>query len=296
MASDFEKALAVAIEYVLVEKKFAEYGLEIDKSEAEYIESYAKYYWDNQDKTYYETNGVGYESYKELMTFRSKRSEIFDYYYNKKNAETGKGGLYAVPDADIIKALGENYILADTLTIDLVPSSETGITEYTKDQIATFKADIEKNVNKYNQGTSFAEIYKSVYGQEPQSNVNETEDLKTVYPKSAGVYSVNSNDVTLYNLLKNKTKEDSFKYETAYLVGSEADKVFSMAVIYDITKDPYYLEQYRSDILYLLKEEEFTAKLAEEGKALAVNKNTKLVDFYKPTNLDYDAAEEAAQQ
>ena len=79
------------------------------------------------------------------------------------------------------------------------------------------------------------------------------------------------------------------------MVGGDDAGQYSMAIIYDIAKDPYYLEQYRSDLLYILKDEEFTAKLAEEAKGLTVNKNQSLVDFYKPTNIDYDTVEENMQ-
>ncbi len=296
-ASDYinSQALAFALEYALVQQKYQEYGLELTKDQTAYAEDYAKYYWENGEKEYYEPNGVGFESYKKLVTFRTMKSVIFEYYYGKKDAETGKGGLYTVSDADLKKALGENYILANTLTIDLVPSQESGVKEYTADQKATFKKDIQDKVDKYNKGTAFDAIYKEVYGEEPQSNVQETEDLKTIYPKSAGVFSTESSDATLYNLLKDKKAAKDFKYETAYLVGSEESGQYSMAVIYDITKDPYYLEQYRSDLLYLLKDDEFTAKLAEEAKSITVNKNQSLVDYYKPTNIDYDSVEENMQ-
>ncbi len=292
-ASDYinSQALALAKEYALVQQKYQEYGLEMDKEQTDYVEDYAKYYWENGEKDYYEPNGVGFESYKKLVTFRSMKSVIFDYYYGKKNEETGKGGLYTVADADLKKALGENYILANTLTVDLVPSEESGIKEYTAEQKAEFKKDLQEKIDKFNKGTAFDTIYKEVYGEEPQSNVQETEDLKTIYPKSAGVFSESSSDATLFGLLKDQKATKDFKYGTAYMVGSEDAGQYSMAVIYDITKDPYYLEQYRADLLYLLKDEEFTAKLAEEAKALTVNKNQSLVDFYKPTNIDYDSVE-----
>lgn len=296
-ASDYinNQALATAMEYALLQQKYKEYGLELDKSQTDYIESYAKYYWDGGEKNYYEPNGVGYESYKKLVTYRTMKSVIFDYYYNKKDEETGKGGLYAVADSELIKNLGENYVLANTLTIDLVPSEETGLTEYTEEQIAQFKTEIQGHVDSFNKGTSYEEIYKTVYGEEPQSNVTETEDLKTIYPQSAVVYSEDSSDAVLYNLIKTKIGEKDFKYGTAYLVGTEADQQFSMVIVYDISKDPYYLEQYRTELLYNLKDEEFSDKLAEEAKALTVNKNQSLVDFYKPTNIDYDTVEENLQ-
>lgn len=296
-ASDYinSQALALALEYALVQQKYKEYGLELTKDQIAYTEDYAKYYWENGEKEYYEPNGVGLESYKKLVTFRTMKSVIFEYYYGKKDATTGKGGLYTVADADLKKALAENYVLANTLTIDLVPSQESGVKEYTAAQKAEFKKDLQGKVDKYNKGTSFDAIYKEVYNQEPQSNVQETEDLKTIYPKSAGVFSKDSSDATLYNLLKDKKAADDFKYGTAYLVGGDDAGQYSMAIIYDIAKDPYYLEQYRSDLLYILKDEEFTAKLAEEAKGLTVNKNQSLVDFYKPTNIDYDTVEENMQ-
>ncbi len=296
-ASDYinSQALAFAMEYALIQQKYEEYGLELTKDQTEYAEEYAKYYWENGEKEYYEPNGVGFESYKKLVIFRTMKSVIFEYYYGKKDEETGKGGLYTVADADLKKALGENYVLANTLTIDLVPSEDTGLTEYTDAQKEEFKKDLQDKIDQYNKGTAFDTIYKEVYGEEPQSNVQEYDDLKTIYPESAGVFSDESSDATLFSLLKDKKAADDFKYETAYLIGSEDAGQYSMAVIYDISKDPYYLEQYRLDLLYLLKDEEFTAKLAEEAKSLAVNKNQSLVDFYKPTNIDYDTVEENMQ-
>lgn len=284
------KAEAMAVEYALVDSKFAEYGLELTKDDSDYVKSYAKYYWENSTKPYYEANGVSYETYEKVIAFQIKRSMLFDYYYNKPDEETGKGGLYQVADKDLYAKLGEDYILADSLTVSLNPSGSEDATEYTDAQIKEMKTKLDGYAKRINNGEDFAVIYKEHTGSEPTANATASEDgLKTIYSASASVLSAEDSDPTMYNLLSEQKKAKDFQYATAYVLGGKENGAYYLAVVYDISKDEYYLEKYRGTLLYDMKNDEFTETLAEEGKALTVTKNDSLLKYYKPTNIDYDS-------
>ena len=66
-------------------------------------------------------------------------------------------------------------------------------------------------------------------------------------------------------------------------------------MIYEIAKDPYYLEQYRPTLLQAIKGDEFDDFLAEQGKTLTVTANNSLVKYYKPTKIDFDSVYGTAQ-
>ncbi len=287
----YDYADKMAVEYALVNQKFQEYGLELTKEETDYIDSYAEYYWEQQDKLFYEPSGVGFETYKELTAFNTKKSMIFSYYYDEKNEETGKGGLYTVAKKDLIAELDKSYILADYMSVSLTPTTSDGQAAgtYTDDQIADLKAKFDGYAEKINKGELFNNIYKEYTGSAPQTTVTSSEEgPNTKLSTTATVFSAQDADTSMYDLLKAKKDEKDFAYGKAYVVGGKDVGYYYLVILYDIASDEYYLEQTRSSILYTLKDEEFTQKLAEEGKALTVTKDNGLVKYYKPTNIDFD--------
>ena len=78
-----------------------------------------------------------------------------------------------------------------------------------------------------------------------------------------------------------------FEWYRVVLGGKDAGAYY-LAVFYDLSKDAYYLKQYRSTLLHDLKDDTFTEKLAAEGAKLTLVKNDGLMNYYKPTNINFD--------
>ena len=65
---------------------------------------------------------------------------------------------------------------------------------------------------------------------------------------------------------------------------------FKMVIIYDLSKDPYYLETYRSAVIRDLKTDEFEDFLKTEAENIGVTENSSLIKFYSPPKIDFDKA------
>ena len=188
--------------------------------------------------------------------------------------------------------MAADYILADGLTGSLTTTADDGTTSTISDTAKKdLKAKFDGYAEKVNKGTSFAEVYKDYNGSEPQTTVTTTEEgPNTIYSNTAAVFSAEDSDTTMYNMLRTKRDSDDFTYGKAYVLGGDSQGAYYMTIMYDISKDAYYLEQYRSTLLHALKDEEFDGFLAEEGKKLTVDVNESLVKYYKPTKIDLDQA------
>lgn len=97
-----EQAMKSTKEYVAVVRKFDELGLELTDDELKNVNKQINDSW-NQQKTYFENQGISKESIKLVQQASLKRSKIFDYYY-------AKGGIEEVSDDDINKYINENYL------------------------------------------------------------------------------------------------------------------------------------------------------------------------------------------
>ena len=292
-----DRTKALAIEYAVVQDLFAKYELELTKEDSDYIDTYAEYYWEQNIGAMYEPNGVSLATYTELMSYQYKKSKVFDYYYDKKDETTGKGGLQTVADSEIIAKLASDYVLADIMPGSLTTTGADGSTSsITADAKTQLKAKFDAYADKLNKGGNYSEIYKEYTGSAPQNTaVNTEEGPNTIYSATANVFSAGDSDATIYNMLKTQRDSDGFAYGKAYVLGGDTQGAYYLTMMYEIAKDAYYVDQYRSAILHELKDDEFDKLLADEGAKLTYSASKGLLKYYKPTNIDFDAATAAAQ-
>jgi hypothetical protein len=228
-------ALTLAKEYAMVEKKFVEFGLELTKEDTDYVKDYAAYYWDQSMGPYYEANGVGLDSYRELMTFQMKKSMLFEYYYDKPNEETGKGGIEQVADKELLKLFGSDYIMVDS--VDFALTDEEG-KELTETQIETVKGMADKYAKQINAGEkTFSEIVKAYTGNAPSNVVEPTKEDPATLSKTAAIYSADDEDTTMYDMFGAIKKEKNFEYGKAYVVGGKDEDAYYLAILYNQQKD-----------------------------------------------------------
>jgi hypothetical protein len=279
-------ALNLAKEYAMVEKKFVEFGLELTKEDTDYVKDYAAYYWDQSMGPYYEANGVGLDSYRELMTFQMKKSMLFEYYYDKPNEETGKGGIEQVADKELLKLFGSDYIMVDS--VDFALTDEEG-KELTETQIETVKGMADKYAKQINAGEkTFSEIVKAYTGNAPSNVVEPTKEDPATLSKTAAIYSADDEDTTMYDMFGAIKKEKNFEYDKAYVVGGKDEGAYYLAILYNQQKDKFRFEQQRATLLHSLKSETFDELLAKEAEALNVVKDEGLLKYYNPSKIDYD--------
>lgn len=79
-----DKATELCVNYVAVEKKFDELGLELDDETKSNLESMVEYYWASYEATMVK-NGVSEDSFTKIMTSSYKSEMLFDYYYGTES-------------------------------------------------------------------------------------------------------------------------------------------------------------------------------------------------------------------
>lgn len=277
------KTIEALRSYVAVERKFAEAGLSLEKTDTSMVDYYMQYYWDYYGyKSFYEANGVSSDSYRLIWENTAKSNKLFTYYYDKADEETGLGGIYAVSDEDIVKYLGENYILADRLTITV--SDDGDVTA------ESAMSKLNGYARRINSGISFETIKEEYDAENPSDtsstaqNVSANPDNTSIYSKTATVYTQSAN-TSVYSAMAQLKADSTFEYSKAIVTDDSANGSCYLTVIYDITKDDYYINSYRSSVLSNMKGEEFTNLLKTTGDAYTLDENKSLVNRYSALKI-----------
>lgn len=107
-----DKTTELCVNYVAVEAKFDELGLELDDEAENTIDSMMDYYWAGYEESMIK-NGVSEESFRKILVSSYKSEEIFDYYY-------GIDGEKGVTEEQLKEYYLENNIRTQYVTFKLV--------------------------------------------------------------------------------------------------------------------------------------------------------------------------------
>ena len=225
----------------------------------------------------FEANGVGFETYKKLLVNSYKADLYFDSIYNE-------GGEKEVPADDIQSAMDENYVAAYLLVKDYSSESDPD-----HDKI---KEELEKYKERLDKNEEFKKVYNDFYGIEDKTEESDKkEDAKkddkeendaTPAPKDEHIQilgSENTGDAVAFSKFEEvkKLKEG----ETA-IISDTDNKAYYIVVKKDINSDTYYRDEYlKSDILYVIKADEFEADILEYIKPLDFTVNDYAIGQFK---------------
>ncbi len=106
-----DKATELCVNFVAVEKKFDELGLELDAVSEDNIESMVEYYWTSYQETM-EGNGVSEESFTKIMRSSYKSEMVFEYYF-------GIDGENGVTEQEVKDYYIENTIRSEYIAFNL---------------------------------------------------------------------------------------------------------------------------------------------------------------------------------
>lgn len=295
-------------EYAVVRQFVDQNKITLTAEEADYLDSYVDYYWDNGYKEFFEQNGVSKDTYKDLLEFFQLRGKVFNFYYDEKDEETGKGGLQTVPMTELLTQLAKDYVLLETMSISTEVQKEDGTTVSKTDvEITEAKSKLDGYAVRINNGSAtFKEIqdeYAKEQGQETESQEQETatstdaDELKSIYPESATLYSKNDTndqgqaDTANYEKYSAMTKAEEFAgFGKAYVVNE--GNCYTLIIFYDLSKDEYYADQNRGYLLQELRGDTFDKLLADKAAELTTTVDAKLVKYYSPKKLSFDNGEE----
>ncbi len=106
-----DEATKQCAEYVVIEQKFDELGLELEYEDKSNIEAMMSYYWDSS-KDSMEKNGISEASFEKIVTSSYKSDKIFQYYY-------AVGGENGVTDDDVYNYYKDNNIRCEYIAMAL---------------------------------------------------------------------------------------------------------------------------------------------------------------------------------
>ncbi len=284
-----DRAIEVLEEIAAYKKICKDNKVEMDKvitDEAEYM---AYYYWYNYGySSYFEPNGVSYNTYKQYITDGYYMHAYFESLYNE-------GGKKEIPSADVEKKLYDNFIIADI--IDVTFSEET---DKEKDEI---KAKLDAYVADLNsKKKTFEEVYNDYNGiKEEEDKKDETTSTdSTTSDTSSDTEATDDDDhdhdehsepVDKYAQILG-AKDSGYDYDYFSEINKMAtDEVkiitkaskggYVLVVKKDIKADEYYRETLDLTVRHLLKDDEFTKDMEKVIEKTKAEVNSYAVDRFK---------------
>ena len=168
-----------------------------------------------------------------------------------------------------------------------------------KNTFAEIKAEYDKETNPESADKEDANVIDLSSAPTTESTdataEEDKEELKSIYPTSAVIYSkydtnqeTGAADTANYDKYSAIAKESTFAGFGKAFVKADADATeYSLIIFYDLSKDEYYADQNRSNLLNSLKEEDFKKLLADKAATLAFSTDADLVKFYSPKKLEF---------
>jgi len=122
--------------FVAVNQKFDELGLSLTSEEKSQVNTMVESYWEYYAQTY-EQNGIGKDSFKQLVEYDYKKEQVFLHYY-------GEGGEKECSDAEIGAYLEGNYSRVKTIQLHLTDGKGSELDDAGKKKIKEMAEDYKK--------------------------------------------------------------------------------------------------------------------------------------------------------
>lgn len=134
--------------YLAVQAEFDNRGLSLSDEEIEEINNTVNASWDYYG-SYYEQNGIGKESFKQITELAYKSTALFKSYYSE-------GGTDEVPIDDVKSYYNENYARVKYIAMNLKDAEGNALDDEAK---AERKKMAENYVERANKGEDFDSLY-----------------------------------------------------------------------------------------------------------------------------------------
>lgn len=278
-----EEAKSYCSQFMAVQKKFDELGLELTEEDQSSIDSTIDAVWPSVG-TIYEQNGVSQSTYRKIIENGTKKTKIFDKYYNADN------GIEPVSDESLQVQFKENYALVNSVSVSLKTGDD--LSDEDKAENEERKAKAEEYLKLINGGeATFGEI-EDRNMHEVAGTEHNADDDDDVISKDEDERSYVKKDSTSPSEKVVKAIFDEVK------PGGEAkliadDNAYYIVKRYDVTEDGKNFEEMRSTVLHNLKDEAFSTLIEEWANALSPTVNDASVRRYNPKNINFDTPSES---
>ncbi len=299
------KTVELCKKHVAVNKLFDEYGLSLTAEETAEIKSYVSGLWTEENVyaqyiygvdiigEYYESLGIGEQSYKDITTTNYKQEAVFEHIY-------GDGGTQAVPVDELDMKVATTYAQVKSFEID--PEVNTPQTYLDMLNGGMSFAEVEQAYNKDEavagieadmaDAAANGEEYTGTLPEEIEVPLSDEADLLSIvgvdenYPSADYVSAV-------FEMANGESKIITSTVTSSSPTAGEASTSASYYLVtrMDITADEAVMEEYRSTTLHNMKDEEFEATLKTSADGYSVSENAAAIKKYTVENLNKRTAE-----
>lgn len=282
-----DNAKALTAQYIAIEKKFDEMGLSLTESDMNEINQSVKTEWP-QNSAVYEKNGVGEQTYRQLVTGRKKADMVFRKYYSKDGTEP-------ITDDNLLVHYKENFASVNMFGIEKVQNledSEAADTAANDKLNEEYKVLAESYAEQFNSGDkTMGELYDE-YVHKDAETTHDDANAEDVILKDEETRRLIKKDSTSPSEEVVKSIYADMKPDKKAMVISD-DRAYYIVVRYDVTDKETDFGEMRDQLLYDLKNEEFTTlteKWAAELTPSATNDAS--VKRYNPKKIDLNVEAE----
>lgn len=286
------KTFELCRQYVATEKMFEEAGLTLSSEDLSEIKAQVNSLWTEENMyaqyifgvdivgEYYESIGVGQESYSDLMKKDKKSEALFDYYY-------GENGIEKPDEKEIEAKVLERYFAASYIVFDAEVGGETA----------------QERLDRLNNGESFESVYKTYMDDEKKKELSDAmkeaeeagetyegelpENVDTEMPEKDSRIQIVDKETTPLDQ-QFITAAEAMKPGENKIIEFTTDEDKTLTYIVskaDLSTMSEQLKECSDSLVKELKSEELQDKIKAVGDGYALKENTAAVNLYKIDKL-----------
>lgn len=311
-----DRTLEQVKQYVAIQNKFDELKLTLTDEEKNEVKTSVKKMWDTEITYYgystgttygenYESAGISKKSYEAVQLVNKMSNKVFDAYYEEN-------GISATDEKDIATYFYDNYGRFQIIQVSLTEGNGDKIT--TDEGKKAKKEQAQGYVDRLLAGEDYDTVYhdyeelvaKEKADAEAESNSGASSTVSSEASSTASSTSETVSDDTTssgssdseeethdHEFLLSKTDTSpseefikwAFELDTDKGRVYEDDSVYYAVVRRDIAEREDWLLENHSNILHLMKDDDYSAMLNETAKDYALDLNNDALNKYKPENL-----------
>ncbi|MEG0895761.1 MAG: hypothetical protein RSE93_08580, partial [Oscillospiraceae bacterium] len=272
-----QEAKKLSLESLVIAKKFKELGLTVPQQTTDEINNAMKNSW-SYVESFYESNGVGEKSYREILTSRKMQELIFHKYYNKD-------GIEEVANDDLMVHFKDTFKCINIFGIKLEKAEkDKTLTAEQQKRNDDAKKNAQTMLEMLQKGKGFNETYAEYIKIENKTLPEDQQKEIEVKDDNATKLVISNESTNISEKVRNAIMND-LKVGEPMLI--EDDNGLYLVVGYDIEKETDKFDEMRDTLLYDIKGEEFDEMLNNWVKELegTVETNEASVKRYSPKKI-----------
>jgi len=280
-----KRALELAQIFAFVRTELERLDIEITEEEQNGINNFAAQNWvQGGGAQVFEPNGVDFNAFLAVTSTNAYMSIIFDRTY-------GEDGTNPISREELVKALGENYILIEAVSANLEAIEEEG-GENGEEYAERVKTLLESFVDRLNDGEEFSIIFEefnayleALFADDDEEEDDEDDEDDEDEGESRPDYEHIIGGPDSHNPSNIFEDLEELEINEVGLIEID-DDVFVLARRLDITQIDYYIEENDAQLRSLIHWEDFSEDIEEQALELEVVR-IRSARAYHTGRLDY---------